>query len=126
MTNNEAKKILLVEDDKSTSKVVKLMLEQSGYEVFVAADGDKASEVLEVKVDLVMLDLVLPKKDGFEILKEIRQEKKLTMPIVVFSNLSRHQDIERAIDLGANDYLIKSEFSATRLKEKIKKFFNEE
>jgi DNA-binding response OmpR family regulator len=123
--DSQTKKILLIEDDKSTSKVVKLMLEQGGYEVSVVADGEQALKVLANPVDLIMLDLILPKMDGFEVLRVIRQEKKLATPIVVFSNLSRNKDIDRAIELGADDYLVKSEFSATRLKQKIKIFLNE-
>jgi DNA-binding response OmpR family regulator len=125
MTSKKAKKILLVEDDKSTSKVIKLILEQSGHEISIVADGEKALAAIDDQIDLVMLDLVLPKKSGFEVLQAIRQEKKLAMPIIVFSNLSRNKDIERAIDLGADDYLVKSEFSVTRLKQKIRIFLKE-
>lgn len=114
---------MLVEDDKSTVKVVKFMLEQEGYEVSVAFDGEKAVKALKNPADLILLDLMIPKIDGFQILKIIRQEKKLKLPVVVFSNLSRQKDIEQAAELGADDYLVKSEFSAGKLKQKIKNFF---
>jgi two-component system, OmpR family, response regulator VicR len=120
------KKILLIEDDKATIKVIKLILEQDGHEVIMATDGDEAIKALDKPANLIMLDLVLPKKDGFEVLREIRKEKKLKTPVVVFSNLSRQKDIELATKLGANDYLVKSEFSASRLRQKIKKIFDEE
>ena len=124
MATSNKKRIILVEDDNSTAKVVKLMLEVDGYEVELAKDGEKAIKALEQPADLVLLDLVMPKMDGFEVLRVIRKEKKLKLPVIVFSNLSRQKDIEKAESLGASDYLVKSEFSAARLKEKIKKFFN--
>jgi two-component system, OmpR family, response regulator VicR len=120
------KKILLVEDDKSTIKVIKLILEQDDYEVVIATNGDEAIKKLGNPVDMIILDLVLPKRDGFEVLKRIRGKEKLKTPVVVFSNLSRQSDIERAAELGANYYLVKSEFSASRLRQKIKKIFSEE
>jgi two-component system response regulator VicR len=123
MASGKPKKIMLVEDDKSTVKVVKFMLEQEGYEVSVAFDGEKAVKALKNPADLILLDLMIPKIDGFQILKIIRQEKKLKLPVVVFSNLSRQKDIEQAAELGADDYLVKSEFSAGKLKQKIKNFF---
>ncbi|MDD4901630.1 MAG: response regulator [Patescibacteria group bacterium] len=124
MAISQTKKILLIEDDKPTVKIVKLMLEQEGYEVSVAGDGEKAIEALKNPADLILLDLLIPKIDGFQVLKIIRQEKKLKLPVVVFSNLSRQRDIEQAAELGANDYLVKSEFSAGKLKQKINNFFN--
>jgi DNA-binding response OmpR family regulator len=108
MTIGKAKKILLIEDDKPTVKVVKFMLEQEGYKVSVATDGEKAISALDNPADLILLDLLIPKVDGFKVLKTIRQEKKLRLPVVVFSNLSRQKDIERAAELGADDYLVKS------------------
>jgi two-component system, OmpR family, response regulator VicR len=117
------KKILIVEDDKATIRVIKLILEQDGYEFVFATNGDEAIKALDKSMDLIMLDLVLPKKDGFEILKEIRKDKKLETPVIIFSNLSRQKDMARAAELGANDYLVKSEFSASRLRQKIKKYF---
>ncbi len=113
-------KILLIEDDELTVKTIKSTLEREGYYVSVAKDGDKAIEMIGEEADLILLDLVLPQQNGFEVLEIIRQEKRLKTPVIILSNLGKDEDIGRAMELGANDYLIKSDFSIQAIIRKIK------
>ena len=114
--------ILVVEDDEFLRSLAAKRLEKDGYGVAVAVDGESAFNiVLETKPTLVLLDLLLPGKDGFEVLKQIRENnvtKKI--PVIIFSNLGRKEDIEKAQKLGANDFLIKANFTLDDLAGKIK------
>lgn len=118
--NKATAKIFFIEDDDLTIKTVKFVLEREGYEVLIARDGQEAIEMLDYPADLILLDLVLPQKNGFEVLKVIRQEKKLGTPVIVLSNLGKDKDVERALNLGANDYLIKNESSMETIVRKIR------
>ncbi len=98
----------------------KLSLE--GYEVFLATDGKKALKLLEEKrQDLVLLDIILPKVDGFEVLKFIRESPKLKQtPVILLTNLSQKDEVKRGLDLGADDYLIKAHFMPSEVIKKVK------
>src|SRR5687768_2533734 len=102
------KKILVVEDERPMARAMQLKLSSTNYEVDIASDGDMAvSMITEGHYDLVLLDLVIPKKDGFTVLAEVK-EKGNTTPIIVTSNLSQQEDEKKAIALGAKGYIIKS------------------
>ncbi|HCI05258.1 MAG: Transcriptional regulatory protein CpxR [Parcubacteria group bacterium GW2011_GWC1_45_9] len=118
---NKRKKtiILLVEDDVMTVKTLVFALEREGYRVLVAKDGEEADKMLDIKADLILLDLVMPKKSGFEVLSIIRQEKRLQTPVIILSNLGKDEDIKKGIGLGADDYLVKSKYSIRSIVEKI-------
>ncbi|MBT6954828.1 MAG: response regulator, partial [Candidatus Jacksonbacteria bacterium] len=91
-----------------------------GFEVSTASNGVEALEVLEKETfNLVLLDLVMPKKDGFEVLTELK-EKKNTTPVIVSSNLGQEEDFKKAEELGAVDYLIKSDSTLSQIIEKVK------
>ena len=116
-----AKKVLIVEDDEFLRSLTAKRLEKEGYEVSVAVDGESANGIAtEKKPDLILLDLLLPGMDGFEVLKRARADDvtKKT-PIIVFSNLGQREDIEKAKGLGANDFLIKANFTLDDVIEKI-------
>ncbi len=116
-----AKKILIAEDDVSLSKALKLKLASLGFEVAVAEDGEEAMSLVKRQTfDLMLLDLMMPKLDGFGVLEEL---KKLKHKPVVFvnSNLSQAADKERAMKLGADAYLIKSDVSLKDIVAKITK-----
>lgn len=119
----DKKFILIVEDDKAYVSVYKAKLESEGYEVAIVERGDFViSELRKRRPDLVILDLVLPQKTGFAILKEIRSDSELKdIRVIVASNLSQEGDREKIKKLGVLDYLIKSEISIFELIEKIKK-----
>lgn len=123
MTHKKTKNLLFIEDDENTVKTVKTTLSCNGWRTMIAKTGEEALEKWEgFKPDLILLDLLLPVMDGFEVLRIIRQEKKYKGPIIIFSNLSTDKDIERGLSLGTNDYLIKSNISMKYLLEFLKKY----
>lgn len=116
-----SKKILIIEDDTFLQGLVANKLGGAGFDVTSASDGDEAmTELSNAKFDCILLDLMLPDISGFDILKNIRESSK-TVPVIVFSNLSDDKDIKHALDLGATDYLVKSNFTLEELVEKIEK-----
>ena len=115
------KKILIAEDDKFLANAYRVKLEKSGFELRLASDGEEVLDILrDFTPDLILLDLVMPKKDGFTVLAEIRADPKWQQtPVLVASNLGQKEDLERATKLGATDYIIKSDLSMASLVEKI-------
>ncbi|MDD4819153.1 MAG: response regulator, partial [Candidatus Colwellbacteria bacterium] len=98
------KNVLLVEDDKFLSTLLKNRLEKEGLNVMYAQDGEKALEILRSgeKLDLVLLDVILPKKNGFEVLEEMQQDPRFKdVPTIIISNLGQDSDVARGKDLGA-------------------------
>ena len=119
------KKILVAEDEEVLLNVLKDRFEAEGWEVTTARDGEEAVEsIKKTRPDLVLLDLLMPKKDGFEVLKEIRGDPEFkTLPIiVVLSNLGSDEDIKKALALGANDYFVKTQHPMSEIVEKAKKY----
>jgi DNA-binding response OmpR family regulator len=116
-------RILLVEDDSFISGMYRTKLTALGYEVELKEDGDLAWDRLQQDPipDLVLLDIVLPKKDGFEILEGLRgNERTKNLPVILLTNLGQKPDIERGIKLGADDYIIKAHYTPTEVMDKIK------
>lgn len=122
------KKILVVEDDEFLANAYRVKLTKAGFDIRIASDGEVALTLLESFVpDLVLLDLVIPKKDGFAVLEEIRANKKWqNLPVLIASNLGQKEDIERGMRLGANDFVIKSELSLDEVIKKIHGFVGTE
>lgn len=120
-------KILIVEDEIVLSKVLKEKFERSGFEAQVAGDGEVAVTMAgEFKPDIIVLDLVLPKKNGFTVLKEIKENPNLsTVPVIVVSNLGEDSDIKHALTLGAADYFVKSQHPINEIVEKVKSVLTE-
>lgn len=116
--------ILVAEDDMFYANVYKVKLAHEGYEVQVVGNGDWVMRSIAEKIpDLILLDLVMPVKDGFETLREIRADDRYkNIPVVVLSNLGQEEDIERAKQTGATDYLIKTNISIQQLLETINKY----
>lgn len=112
-TGVNGKKILIVEDDEFLRALAAKRLEKEGYQISVATDGEMANNsVKEVKPDIVLLDLLLPGVNGFEVLKQLKTDPETkAIPVIVFSNLGQKEDIERAKSLGADDFLIKANFT---------------
>jgi len=121
------KKILVVEDDNFLANVYRIKLKKAGFEITIATDGAEALEKIKSQnFDLIILDLIIPKIDGFGVLTEIRsQEKYKKLPILVASNLGQVEDLNRAMKLGANDFVIKSDTPLNSLIEKIKKLITQ-
>jgi len=114
-------KILVVEDDEFLTKIYSMTLTQEGYEVTITKNGDEGLRALKKdKPDIVLLDLLLPKKDGFEFLKEMREDTKFkNIPVLILTNLGQESDIEKAKDLGADDYVIKGNVEVEDVIKKI-------
>lgn len=117
-------KILVVEDEKFLMRVLKDNLEAEGCAVDTAMNGDEAMErVRKSTPDLVLLDLLLPKRDGFFVLEEIRKNQEWkTMPVIILSNLGGDADIKRALDLGADDYFVKSQHPIEEVVGKVREY----
>lgn len=116
--------ILLVEDDSFISGMYFTKLSSLGFQVEVIEDGEAAWTRLQSDPlpELVLLDIVLPKKDGFEILESLRKaDRTASLPIILLTNLGQKPDVERGIKLGANDYIIKAHYTPTEVVEKITK-----
>lgn len=122
--NLMAKKILVAEDDGFLSKVLSAKLEKIGFEYKLATDGEEAISILkDFTPDLILLDLVMPKKDGFEVLKDLNSsEVWKKIPVIVTSNLGQPEDKKRAMELGAKDYIVKSDTSLNGIVEKIQEY----
>lgn len=118
-----AKKLLIAEDDKFLGSAYKAKLAKAGFEVQLATDGQEALTALQTFTpDLILLDLMMPIKDGFAVLQEVKSDERLkAIPIIVASNLGQKEDTERAISLGANDFIVKSDLSLNSIIEKINK-----
>lgn len=116
------KKILLAEDDKFLIRAYKDSLERAGFEVILALNGTEAMRKIKAKKpDLILLDLVMPEKDGFEILEELRMDSELKkIPVLILSNLGQDSDVKKGQKLGAVDYLVKANFSMKDVMNKVK------
>ncbi len=115
-------KIIYAEDDALISRAYKDGLERSGFEVTIASDGIEAlKKIINKKPDLILLDLIMPNKNGFEVLEEVKKNNDLSkIPVMIFSNLGEDGDIEKSKKLGAVEHLVKSEHSMKEVVEKIK------
>lgn len=118
-------KIFIVEDNPDIREIYRLVFELAGFQVDASENGlDAISRLPEVRPDLILLDIMLPEMDGFEVLKAVKQNMAdsglQNIPIVVWSNLSQEEDIQKAMSLGASYYLRKSDYDGDALVEKVK------
>jgi DNA-binding response OmpR family regulator len=124
---NSKKKILVVEDDNSLRDILVDSLNMSNYSVLQAADGEEAvNSVAENKPDLILLDLLLPKMDGFKVLEKIRHDSDAQIAatkVIVLSNLWSNKDILRAQALQIDEYYVKANTNLPEVFEKIKQIF---
>ncbi len=118
-------KIALIEDDEVLSIVIREELSRAGFDVSLASDGEKGIRLVRSKKpDLVLLDLMLPEKSGFDVLKELKEDPKTNnIPVVILTALSLDENIQKALRAGASDYFVKSQHTALELVEMIKNFF---
>lgn len=121
------KRILFIEDESALQKTFGEILKQEGYEITSALDGESGLRLAkDKKPDLILLDLILPKLHGFEVLKKLKEDPKTKeIPIVVLTNLEGIGDVEKALELGATTYLVKENYSLEEIIEKIKKTLGE-
>lgn len=121
------KKILFIEDEASLQKVIKETFEKNGYSVISALDGESGMGLAKSeKPDLILLDLILPKKDGFEVLSALKENSDTAgIPVIVLTNLEGGVDIEKALSLGARTYLVKSNYSLDDVFLKVRNVFGQ-
>jgi DNA-binding response OmpR family regulator len=120
------KKILIIEDDPFLSEMYAAKFSQSGFEAEVAADGKEGiAKIKDKQPDLILLDIVLPKMDGFEILKKIKEDPKLKeIPVILLTNLGQKSEVEKGLALGADEYIIKAHFTPTAVVAKVKEILS--
>lgn len=118
---NSKKKILIIEDEKPLLMAMKSKLQMVGFDVVSAEDGEEGERLIEEeKPDLVLLDILLPKKDGLEVLESLHR-KKNTVPIIIISNSGQPVEIDRVLKLGVKDYLVKADFTPQDVLDKVEK-----
>ena len=116
-------KILLIEDDYFLSGIYLKKFELEGFEIIAARNGDEGlSFAKSKKPDIILLDILLPRQDGFNVLKGLKEDSATkSIPVLIISNLSEEENIRKAFGLGAVDYLIKSNFLPSEVIDKVKK-----
>jgi DNA-binding response OmpR family regulator len=119
------KKILIMEDEKILQDLLKKKLEKEGYNVLAVDDGEEGLKVIgDYMPNLLLLDIMMPKVDGFEVLEKIKKDEILSsIPVIIISNSGQPVEIDRAINLGIVDYIVKVDFDPAEVIEKVQKFF---
>jgi len=115
--------ILVVEDDKFLCDLLAYKIEERGYRMEVAVDGEEGiKQIKTLKPDLVLLDLILPGIDGFGVLGQVHDDPQISqIPVIILSNLGQQEEIEKGLSLGAKDYMIKAHFTPQEVVDRIKK-----
>ncbi len=121
--SEKAKKILFIEDESALQTTFGNMLTKRGYKMIKAMDGRTGLDLAkEEKPDLILLDLILPKMDGFGVLKGLKEnEETRDIPVIILTNLENTGDVQRALEIGATTYLTKANYTLTEILEKIEK-----
>lgn len=117
-----ATKVLLVEDDKMIIDMYTLKFTQEGYNVVQAENGKDGLDLAKKETpDIILLDIILPQMDGFTVLKELKADANLKdVPVVLLTNLGQDGDVKKGLELGANDYLIKANYTPSQVVDKVK------
>ena len=119
---NPTPKILIVDDQEDIREIYTITFEAEGFEVMTATDGlDGISKAVEFKPDIILLDLMMPQMDGFEVLGAMRQNSSMNVKIIVISNISQQADIEKANKAGADGYLSKADNDPDQVVVEVKK-----
>ncbi|MDH4329964.1 MAG: response regulator [Candidatus Moranbacteria bacterium] len=115
-------KILLIEDDAILRDTLMEFLKKEDFEAMAASDGEMGVKVAKKELpDLILLDIVLPRKNGYEVLAEIKKDEKIKdIPVVILTNLAGLDNIEKALELGATNYLVKGDYKLQEIVEKIR------
>jgi DNA-binding response OmpR family regulator len=121
------KKILFIEDESALQKTFGDFLEKEGFELISALDGETGLKLAEKEIpDLILLDLILPKMEGIEVLKKIRESPKTKdIPVIVLTNVDDFEKLEKTLELGVKAYLVKTDFTLEEVLQKIKEELKE-
>lgn len=122
------KKILIIEDEQILGDILLNKFNSEGYATFWELDGEAGlNKMREVMPDLVLLDLVMPKKDGYEVLEEMSKDAELKkIPTIIISNSGQPVELKRILELGAKDYIVKAQFSPDEVLEKVRKYVDKD
>lgn len=125
--DNKDIKILIVEDDNFLVEMYTTKFELEGFQVVTAEDGEKGLEVAKAEnPNIILLDILMPKMDGFTTLEELKKDESLkNIPVILLTNLGQKEDVKKGFDLGAAGYLIKAHFMPSEVVGKIKKILEE-
>lgn len=115
---------MIVEDDSFVMDIYQTKLSDAGFATLEAVNGSEALKILEKEIpDLILLDILMPVMDGIEVLKNIKNNDKFkNIPVILLTNLSQQDEVNRGLELGAKDYLIKSHFTPSEVLEKVKNY----
>lgn len=115
-------KVLLIEDDKMIIDMYTLKFSQEGYDIVQAENGKDGLDLAKAQLpDIILLDIILPQMDGFTVLKELKAEANTKdIPVVLLTNLGQDGDVKKGLELGANDYLIKANYTPSQVVDKVK------
>jgi len=118
-----AKKVLIIEDEEILLDLLQKKLIKEGYEVSTSRNGEEGLKTMkETKPDLILLDIVMPKMGGFEVMEEMRKDRELNkIPVIIISNSGQPVELDKAKKLGAKDWLIKAEFDPQEVIDKVVK-----
>lgn len=121
------KKILIVEDDKLLASAYQMKMSKSGYEVMIASNGDEAIQHLSFFApDLIILDLIMPGKDGYGVLEDLKKNSKWrSIPVIISTNLDQTGDLAKCRSYGVAEYIVKSRLSFEKLHDKIRSILHE-
>ena len=121
MKSDQPRRILLAEDDRFLRKAAETTLKQQGYTVITAADGEEALRVARSEpLDLILLDLIMPKLNGFQVLNALKKDAPTALiPIIILSNLGQERDVQQAMEAGATAYFIKADLSLHALVQRV-------
>ena len=128
MQKDKKIKVLIIEDDSFILEMYKIKFESSNFEVISANDGIKGLKTLEKEnPDIILLDVIMPKKDGFSVLKAIKSNPALEkIPVILLTNLGQRENIEKGFELGAAGYIIKAHFTPSEIVKKVRDVLEKE
>lgn len=128
MTEKKKVRVLLVEDDVFLASIYQKKFEMEGYKISVAEDGEKGlADAKKKKPDIILLDILLPKLDGFAVLEQLKADASTkNIPVVLLTNLGQKDDVEKGLEAGAADYLIKAHFKPSEIIDKVKQVLGKE
>ena len=126
MANTKQVYVLVVEDDNFLANIYKTKFEMEGFKVSVSENGEIAlTDIKRKKPDIILLDILLPKMDGYTVLENFKKDPELKqIPVIMLTNLGQKDDVEKGLSMGAVDYLIKAHFKPSETVAKVKKALN--
>lgn len=123
---NERKKVLIIEDNIDLQEIYKIYFQDAWFDVFQKLNGlGGIAQLVELKPNIVLLDIMIPQMNGFEVLEVIKNQSSINIPIIVCSNLSQQSDIDKAFQSGADEYIRKSDFDGKQIVERVIQFMKD-